>query len=98
MCASGLFSPNEPPSSHAEQLVQFGLDCIHSIEEVNNQMSIDLSVRCGINSGGPIMAGVMGNDKPTFDIISDTINIAARLQSTCAPNKIQISEDTKKFD
>jgi class 3 adenylate cyclase len=47
-----------------------------------------------VNTGGPIIAGVLGTDKPVFDIIGDPINIAARLQSTCLPNRVQISEDT----
>jgi hypothetical protein len=42
-----------------------------------------------------ILAGILGTDKPTFDIIGDPINIAARLQSTDLPGYIQISEDTR---
>lgn len=41
-----------------------------------------------------LIAGVLGTDKPTFDIIGDPINIASRLQSTCIPSTIQISEGT----
>ena len=40
------------------------------------------------------MAGVLGTDKPVFDIISDTINVASRLQSTDIPGHIQISQAT----
>lgn len=35
---------------------------------------------------------MIGSDKPTFDIIADAINIAARLQSTDIPGRIQISQ------
>jgi class 3 adenylate cyclase len=61
---------------------------------VNVKLSSLLSVRIGINTGGPILAGVLGTDRPTFDIIGDSINIAARLQSTDVPSTIQISEST----
>jgi guanylate cyclase len=56
---------------------------------------VALAIRIGINSGGPILAGILGTDRPTFDIIGDTINVAARLQSTDIPGKIQISENTQ---
>ncbi|OHT14623.1 Adenylate and Guanylate cyclase catalytic domain containing protein [Tritrichomonas foetus] len=94
MAAANLFTPDEPIASHASQCVQFGLEVLQALEEINSQLNSNLSVRIGINSGGPVIAGVLGSDKPVFDIISDTINIAARLQSTGIPGTVQISEDT----
>ena len=94
MAASGLFSPEEPEQNHASQTVQFGLDCLSCLEEANAQLESSLQVRIGINTGGPLIAGVLGTDKPTFDIIGDPINVSARLQSTCIPSTIQISEGT----
>ena len=94
MCAGGLFNPDDPPVSHAEQMVRFGLDALQNIEDMNVKLSALLSVRIGINTGGPLIAGVLGTDKPTFDIIGDPINIASRLQSTDYPGRIQISQDT----
>jgi class 3 adenylate cyclase len=43
------------------------------------QMDISLHVRIGLNTGGPIIAGVLGNENRVFDIIGDAINVAARL-------------------
>ena len=40
------------------------------------------------------MAGVLGTDKPVFDIIGDPINVAARLQTTDVPGKAQIPKAT----
>jgi guanylate cyclase len=64
---------------------------------VNLNLSSTLSIRIGVNSGGPILAGILGSDQPTFDIIGDPINIAARLQSTDVPGSIQISEATQSL-
>jgi PAS domain S-box-containing protein len=97
MCAGGLFSPDVAPASHAEQMVRFAVDALQVIEAVNEQFGAALAVRIGINSGGPILAGVLGTDRPTFDIIGDPINIAARLQSTDPPGKIHISEGTQSL-
>ncbi|OHT14154.1 Adenylate and Guanylate cyclase catalytic domain containing protein [Tritrichomonas foetus] len=94
MCAGGLFDPDSQPVLHAEQMVQFGLDILSIIDETNIKLNAILSVRIGINTGGPLIAGVLGIDKPVFDIIGDPINIAARLQSTDIPGNIQISQDT----
>jgi class 3 adenylate cyclase len=94
MCGAGLFSPNEEPKNHAEQMVRFALDALQVLDETNVKLDSNLSVRIGVNTGGPIIAGVLGTDKPVFDIIGDPINIAARLQSTCLPNRVQVSEDT----
>jgi PAS domain S-box-containing protein len=94
MAAGGLFDPERPPNTHAEQMVRFGLEALDIIEEVNVKLGAALAVRIGINSGGPVFAGVLGTDKPVFDIIGDPINVAARLQSTDLPGFIHISEST----
>jgi class 3 adenylate cyclase len=94
MCGSGLFTTEDAPDKHAEQTVRFALEALRVINETNIKLGASLAVRIGINTGGPIIAGVLGTDKPVFDIIGDPINIAARLQSTCIAGKVQISEDT----
>jgi class 3 adenylate cyclase len=94
MAAAGLFHPDEEANKHASQIVQFGLECIQAIEEVNVQLNSQLHVRVGVNTDGPLIAGVLGTDKPIFDIIGDPINVAARLQSTGIPGSIQISQTT----
>jgi len=94
MCAAGLFSNDDSPKSHAVEMVRFALDCLQKLEDINLKLNASLSVRIGINTGGPIIAGVLGTDKPVFDIIGDPINIASRLQSTCIPSQIQVSQAT----
>lgn len=94
MAAGGLFNPEAPAEKHAEQIVMFGCEVIRELDEINNSLDANLSVRVGINTGGPIIAGVLGKDKPAFDIIGDAINVAARLQSTDEANFVQISQAT----
>ena len=96
MFAGGLFSnPEDPPNNHAEDALKFTLDCLDEMETINVKLNASLEVRIGLNTGGPLIAGVLGTDKPAFDIIGDPINIAARLQSTDIPGKVQISQATK---
>ena len=94
MAAAGLFNPEVPPEEHAEQTIKFAIDFLTELDEINLKLNANLNIRIGVNSGGPIIAGVLGKDKPVFDIIGDPINIAARLQTTDEPNHIQISSDT----
>jgi PAS domain S-box-containing protein len=94
MCGAGLFNPDDEPEKHAEQTIRFALEALRVLEETNVKLGANLAIRIGINTGGPIIAGVLGTDKPVFDIIGDPINIAARLQSTCIAGRVQISEDT----
>lgn len=91
MAAAGLFHPNSTPDTHAEQTIKFALECLSSLDEMNIRLGSNIQVRIGINTGGPLIAGVLGTDKPMFDIIGDAINIAARLQSSDEVNKIHVS-------
>jgi class 3 adenylate cyclase len=92
-CASGLFD-QQNPSKNAEELVMFALDCLQTLDDLNMKLNVSLKVRIGTNSGGPIIAGVLGSDNRVFDIIGDAINVASRLQSTSYDNMIQMSEAT----
>ena len=95
MAAAGLFSPEDQnPQIHAESTIKFAIDCLTDLEEINMKLNASLEVRIGVNTGGPVLAGVLGTDKPTFDIIGDPINVASRLQSTDIPGKVQISKAT----
>lgn len=97
MAAAGLFNNGENPNEHANQTVKFAIDCLNSIDDINVKLNSNLSVRVGVNTDGPLIAGVLGTDKPVFDIIGDTINVASRLQSTDIPGKIQIIDTTYKY-
>ena len=94
MAAAGLFTPDEPPQNHAAQMISFGLDSLIMLEEANTVLESNLQSRIGVNTDGPLIAGILGTDKPAFDIIGDPINVASRLQSTCIPNTVQISQMT----
>jgi len=50
-----------------------------------------LGIRIGINCG-PAMAGVIGGTRFSFDVWGDAVNVAARMESTGEPNRIQVSD------
>jgi class 3 adenylate cyclase len=51
-------------------------------------------LRVGIHTGGPIVAGVVGFRKWAYDVWGDTVNTAARMESSGEPRKVNISGDT----
>jgi len=54
-----------------------------------------LQVRIGIASG-PVVAGVIGERKFSFDLWGDTVNTAARMESSGIPDQIQVTDATRQ--
>jgi class 3 adenylate cyclase/PAS domain-containing protein len=94
MCAGGLFDTVHQPQLHAEQMVSFGLDIIHTLQLLNIELSETLRIRVGINTGGPLVAGVLGIDKPTFDILGPAICLAAAMEHHGVPMNVHIPQTT----
>ena len=56
----------------------------------------DLSLRVGVHSG-PVTAGVLRGERARFQLFGDTMNVAARIESSGEPGRIHISNDTAEF-
>ena len=89
--------------NHAIILTQFAELCKRKANEVmtklNTQKNLNtegLQMRIGIHSG-PVTAGVLRGDKARFDLFGDTINTAARIESTGKPNCIHLSLETARL-
>ncbi|OHT01531.1 Adenylate and Guanylate cyclase catalytic domain containing protein [Tritrichomonas foetus] len=91
MAAGGIFSEVNQPSAHASDAVNFGLDVISSVLKINDTLGKTLRIRVGVNTGGPIVAGVLGVGKPTFEILGPAINMAQQMEHHGVPMKVHIS-------
>ena len=94
MAACGLFAVDEEPEKHAIQCVDFAIHVLSILDDINIKLNLNLRIRIGINSDGPIIAGVLGTENRVFDIIGDTINVASRLEHKAEPGHILMSQKT----
>ncbi|MGL5192472.1 MAG: adenylate/guanylate cyclase domain-containing protein [Chroococcales cyanobacterium] len=78
---------------HAEAIAEMALDMQEAIAQFNSEYLTNLSLRIGINTG-PVVAGVIGIKKFTYDLWGDAVNTASRMESHGIPGKIQVSETT----
>ena len=94
MCASGL--PDES-RGHAIKACLGALEIQHYLARSNEKrekMRMPLwEMRIGIHSG-PVIAGVVGEKKFTYDIWGDAVNIAALMEQQSEPGMVNISETT----
>jgi len=90
----------EPRKDHAVAMARFCKDILHKFNYMVKAMVVelgpdteDLGLRVGIHSG-PVTAGVLRGERARFQLFGDTMNTTARMESTGAPNKIQMSQET----
>ena len=81
---------------HVLAIAALALEMTTALEEFNNQYETSLRVRIGISTG-PVVAGVIGRKKFSYDLWGDTVNIACRLESHAQPGNILVDEPTFKL-
>jgi PAS domain S-box-containing protein len=82
-----------PRKDHADAIAQMALDMQQSIVEFNATQGTNFNLRIGINSG-PVVAGVIGTKKFSYDLWGDAVNTASRMESQGLVGTIQVTENT----
>jgi len=92
MVASGI---PRPRPDHAQVLTRMALEMSKHVEQ-HKFRGRKLTFRIGISSG-PVVAGVIGRKKFTYDLWGDVVNTASRMESHGQGGRIQITGATHEI-
>ncbi|XP_030079372.1 adenylate cyclase type 2 isoform X2 [Drosophila hydei] len=104
MCASGLRPGKEDGATDEKRteehnvviLVEFAIALMSILDSINRESFQRFRLRIGLNHG-PVIAGVIGAQKPQYDIWSNTVNVASRMDSCGVMGRLQTTENTAKI-
>jgi len=88
MVAGGIPAPMD---NHTEVVARLAIDMLNAIPEFDLD-GRKLDVRIGFHTG-PVVAGVIGTKKYSYDIWGDAVNLASRLESHGLGGKIHVSRE-----
>lgn len=92
LCANGLSDHNDNPADMIKAALAIQDFMLHTKAVRMDQGLPFFEARVGIHTG-PVVAGVVGVKKFAYDIWGDTVNVAARMEETCEPGRVNVSED-----
>lgn len=90
MAVGGLPVPNP---KHAEAMLEMALEMQQVVRALKRPNGEPVHLRIGINTG-PVVAGVIGIKKFSYDLWGDAVNVASRMESHGVIDRIQVSETT----
>jgi len=87
MAAAGLPTPR---ADHVPAVASMALGMRQAVAEVGQRCGEPLRCRIGIHTG-PVIAGIIGTKRFSYDLWGDTVNVASRMESHGVPGRIQVS-------
>ncbi len=82
-----------PSARHATGVAEMALAMLADLAELNQQRGLQLHMRIGMHSG-PVVAGVIGSRKFTYDLWGVAVNLAQRVQASGIPDRVNVSANT----
>lgn len=85
----------EPRTDHATVMAGLALSFMNEVASLREETGIPLQLRVGLHTG-PVIAGVIGTVRFSYDVWGDTVNTASRMESQGEPGRIHVSADTMR--
>lgn len=79
---------------HALAAADLALAMSREMARLNDELGTDYRLRIGLHTG-PVIAGVIGERKISYDLWGATVNVASRMESHSLPGEIQFSDATR---
>lgn len=89
--AGGVFGSVNKPDKHAEEATRFALKVMSSKSQIESVVGHDISFVIGLNTGGPLVAGVISIGKPSFHLIGPAVTYAKKMEDTAEDMQVQIT-------
>jgi class 3 adenylate cyclase len=80
-------------TDHAEAVAELALHMRDAIKTINASLERKIKIRIGISTG-PVVAGIVGEKKFSYDLWGETVNLASRMQFLGRPGCIQVGPAT----
>ena len=78
---------------HAEAVAELALDMLEAVRRLNMVRDEPLRLRLGMHTG-PVVAGVIGTKKFSYDLWGDAVNTASRMESHGLADAIHVTRST----
>lgn len=89
--AGGLLTSVNKPEKHAEESISFCLKLLEIKEELEQSIGHKIDISSGLNTGGPLVGGILNINRPNFQLLGNDVEIAQQLKSRAKPSEIQIT-------
>jgi len=90
MAVSGL---DKLGGDSAEAMAEFALAMVRATDDYAKKSGYPLAIRVGISTG-PVVAGVLGNRRISFDVWGETVNKASRIETHAGRNLPMVTDTT----
>lgn len=94
-CYMVIAGAPQPRQDHVEAAARLAMAMQAEAERLSRERGVPVRFRIGLHAG-PLVAGVIGENRFLYDVWGDTVNTASRLESHGVPGTIQVSAEVAR--